>query len=78
VPHRITQDRSWRVLWDHDYGWEEPQRLKLDHHQPICPEESWEQGGWQGVQAGSVPDGGGGPQGIVRTEDEIWGLQKKA
>jgi hypothetical protein len=28
-----------RVLWDHDNGWEEPQRFRLDHHQPIHPEE---------------------------------------
>jgi hypothetical protein len=67
-----------RVLWDHDYGWEEPQRLGLDHHQPICPEESCEQGGRRGVQAGSVADGEGGPQRVVQMEDEIWGLQKWA
>jgi hypothetical protein len=30
------------------------------------------------VQADSVADGGGGPQRVVRTEDEIWGLQKWA
>ncbi len=30
-----------RVPWDHDYEREEPQRLGLDHHQPIHPEESW-------------------------------------
>jgi hypothetical protein len=34
-----------RVLWDHDNGWEEPQRFGLDHHQPIHPEESCGQGG---------------------------------
>ncbi len=67
-----------RVLRDHDYGWEEPQRLGLDHHQPVRPEESWGQGGRQGVQACSVTDGGGCPQRVVRTEDEIWGLQKWA
>jgi hypothetical protein len=50
-----------RVLWDCDYGWQEPQRLWLDHHQPIRPEESCNQGGRQGVQAGSVADGGDGP-----------------
>jgi hypothetical protein len=50
-----------RVLWDHDHGWEEPQRFGLDHHRPIRLEESCEQGGWRGVQAGSVAD-------------EIWGL----
>jgi hypothetical protein len=43
-----------RVLWDHDNGWEEPQRFGLDHHQPIHPEESCGQGGRRGVQAGSV------------------------
>jgi hypothetical protein len=66
------------VLWDHNFGWEEPQRLGLDHHQPIRPEESWEQGGRRGVQAGSVTDRGGSPKRVVRTEDEIWGLQKWA
>jgi hypothetical protein len=30
------------------------------------------------VQADSVTDEGGGPQRVVRTEDEIWGLQKLA
>jgi hypothetical protein len=29
-----------RVLLNHDHGWEEPQRFRLDHHQPIRPEES--------------------------------------
>jgi hypothetical protein len=67
-----------RVLWDHDHGWEEPQRFGLDHHQPICPEESCEQGGRGGVQAGCVPDGEGGPKGVVQMEDEIWGLQEWA
>jgi len=38
VVRRIMRDRSWRVLRDHYYGWEEPQRLGLDHHQPIRPE----------------------------------------
>jgi hypothetical protein len=54
-----------RVLWDHDNGWEEPQRLGLDHHQPIHPEESCGQGSRRGVQAGSVAG-------------EIWGLQEWA
>ena len=54
-----------RVLWDHDNGWEEPQRFGLDHHQPIHPEESCGQGGPRGVQAGSVAG-------------ENWGLQKWA
>jgi hypothetical protein len=65
-----------RVLWHHDYGWEEPQRLGLDHHQPSRPEESCEQGGRRGVQAGSVADGGGGPQRVVRTEDKIGSLRR--
>jgi hypothetical protein len=65
-----------RVLWDHDHGWEEPQRFGLDHHQPIHPEESCEQGGRQGVQVSSVADEEGGPQRVVQMEDEIWGLQK--
>ncbi len=51
-----------RVLWDHDNGWEEPQRFRLEQHQPIHPEESCGQGGRRGVQAGSVAG-------------EIWGLQ---
>jgi hypothetical protein len=67
-----------RVLWDYDCRWRESQRLGLDLHQPIRPEESWGQGGQRGVQAGSVSDGGGGPQRVVRTEDEVWGLQKWA
>jgi hypothetical protein len=67
-----------RVLWDYDCRLRESQRLGLGHHQPIRPEESWGQGGRRGVQAGSVADGGGGPQGVVRTEDEIRGLQKWA
>ncbi len=54
-----------RVLWDHDNGWEEPQRFWLDHHQPIHPEESCGQGGRRAVQAGSVAG-------------EIWGLQEWA
>jgi hypothetical protein len=65
-----------KVLWYHDCGWEESQRFGLDHHQPIRPEESCEQGGRQGVQAGSVADGEGGPQRVVQMEDEIWALQK--
>jgi hypothetical protein len=67
-----------RVLWDQDYGWEEPQSLGLDHHQAIRPEENCEQGGRRGVQAGSVADGEGGPQRVVQMEDEIWGLEKWA
>ncbi len=67
-----------RVLWDHDHGWEEPQRFGLDHHQPIHPEESFEQGGQRGVQAGSVADGEGGPQRVVQMEHKIWGLQEWA
>ncbi len=59
------------ALWDH-HGWEEPQRFGLDHHQPIRPEESCEQGSRRGVQAGSVADEEGGPQKIVKMEDEIW------
>jgi hypothetical protein len=67
-----------RVLWDHDHGWEEPQRFGLDHHRPIRPEESCGQGGRQGVQAGSVTDGReGGPQRVVQIEDEIWGLHDR-
>ncbi len=54
-----------RVLWDHDNGWEEPQRFGLDYHQPFHPEESCGQGGRRGVQAGSVAV-------------EIWGLQEGA
>jgi hypothetical protein len=65
-----------RALWDHNYKWEEPQRLGLDHHQPIRPKESCQQGGRRGVLAGSVPDGEGGPRKVVQIEDEIWGLQK--
>jgi hypothetical protein len=61
-----------RVLWDHDHGWEEPQRFGLDHHQPIRPEESCEQGGRRGLQASSVADGEGGPQRVVQVEDEIF------
>jgi hypothetical protein len=60
-----------KVLWDHDHGWEEPQRFGLDHHQPIRPEESCEQGSRQGVQVGSVADGEGGPRRVVQMEDEI-------
>jgi hypothetical protein len=67
-----------RVLLDHDHGWEEPQRFGLDHHRPIRPEESCEQGGRRGVQAGSVADEEGGPQRVVQMEDEIWGLQEWA
>ncbi len=67
-----------RVLWDHDHGWEELQRFGLDHHQPIRPEESCDQGGQQGVQVSSIADGEGGPQRVVQMEDEIWGLQKWA
>ncbi len=46
--HRARQVLE-RVLWNHDYGWEEAQRFGLDHHQPIRPEESCKQGGRQGV-----------------------------
>jgi hypothetical protein len=67
-----------RVLWDHDNRWEAPQRFGLDHHQPIHPEESYEQGGRRGVQAGSVADEEGGPQRVVQMEDEMWGLQEWA
>ena len=67
-----------RVLWDHDNRWEEPQRFRPDHHQPIHPEESFEQGGRGGVQAGSVADEEGGPQRVVQMEDEMWGLQEWA
>jgi hypothetical protein len=67
-----------RVLLNHDHGWEEPQSFGLDHHQPIRPEESCEQGGRRGVQAGSVADEEGGPQRVVQVEDEIWGLQEWA
>ncbi len=67
-----------RALWDHDHGWEEPQRFGLDHHQPIRPEESCEQGSRRGVQAGSVAGKEGGPQRVVQMEDEIWGLQEWA
>ncbi len=67
-----------RVLWDHDHGWEESQRFGLEHHQPNRPEDSCEQGGRRGVQAGSVADGEGGPQRVVQKEDEIWGLWKWA
>ena len=61
-----------RVLWDHDQGLEEPQRFGLDHHRPICPEESCEQGGRRGVRASFVADGEGGPQRVVQVEDEIF------
>ena len=54
-----------RVLWDHNHGWEEPQRFGLDYRRPIRLEESCEQGGRRGVQAGSVAG-------------EIWGLQEWA
>ncbi len=57
-----------RVLRDHDHGWEEPKRFGLDHHQPIRPEDSCEQGGRRGVQASSVADGEGGPQRVVQME----------
>ncbi len=48
-----------RVLWDHDNGWEEPQRFGLDHHQPIHPEESCGQAGemragWPAQSAGRL------------------------
>jgi hypothetical protein len=65
-----------RVLWDHNHGWEEPQRFGPDHHRPIRLEESCEQGGRRGVQAGSVAGEEGGPQRVVQMEDEIWGLQE--
>jgi hypothetical protein len=67
-----------RVLLNHDHGREEPQRFGLDHHRPIRPEESCEQGGRRGVQAGSVADEEGGPQRVVQMKDEIWGLQEWA
>jgi hypothetical protein len=67
-----------RVLWDPDHGWEDPQRFRLDHHQPIRPEESCKQGGRRGVQISSFADEEGGPQRVVQMEDEIWGLQKWA
>jgi hypothetical protein len=79
-----------RVLWDYDSTQRESQRLGLGYHQPICPEESWEQGSRQGVKADSVDDGGGGPQKGVQaarnneasvrgpSEDEAWGLQEWA
>jgi hypothetical protein len=54
-----------RVLWDRENRWEESQRFGLDHHLPIHPEESCGQGGWRGVQAGSVTG-------------ENWGLQEWA
>jgi hypothetical protein len=78
------------VLWDYDSKRRESQRLSLSYHQPIRPEESWEQGGWQGEQADSVEDGEYGPQRGVQTahndeasvrgpsEDEVWGLQEWA
>jgi hypothetical protein len=64
MPQHIMRDRS--------------QRESCGIMRPILPEESWGQGGRRGVQAGSVADRGSGPQGVVRTEDEIWGLQKWA
>jgi hypothetical protein len=64
--HYVGQTME-KVLWDHNYGWKEPQRLGLGHHQPIRPEESWGQGRRQGVQAGSLTDGGGVPQRVVQT-----------
>jgi hypothetical protein len=67
-----------RVMWEYDHGWEEPQRFELDHHRPIRPEESCEQGSRRGVQAGSVADEEGGPPRVVQMEDEIWGLQERA
>jgi hypothetical protein len=73
--HRVRQVVE-RVLWDCDYRWRESQKLRLNHHQPIRPEESWGQGGRQGVQAGSVTYGGGGPQIVVRTEDKIGSLRR--
>jgi hypothetical protein len=60
-----------RVLWDLDHGWEEPQRFGLDHHQPIRPEESCEQGGRRGVQVSSFADEEGGPQRVVQMENEM-------
>ncbi len=54
-----------RVLWDHNHGWEEPQRFGLDYRRPIRLEESCEQGSRRGVQAGYVAD-------------EIWGLREWA
>jgi hypothetical protein len=53
-----------RVLWDRENRWEESLRFRLDHHQSIHPEESCEQGGRRGVQAGSVAG-------------EVWGLQER-
>ncbi len=53
-----------RVLWDRENRWEESQRFRLDHHQPILLENRCEQGGRRGVQAGSVAG-------------EIWGLQER-
>jgi hypothetical protein len=41
-----------RVLWDYNCRWREPQRLGLDHHQPIRPEESWAR--WAGRVARSA------------------------
>jgi hypothetical protein len=67
-----------RVLLNHDHGWEEPQRFRLNHHQPIHPEESCEQSSRRGVQAVSVADEEGGPQRVVQMEDKIWGLQEWA
>ncbi len=67
-----------RVLWDHNHGWEEPKRFRLDHHQPISPEESCKQGSRQGVQVSYVADGEGGPQRVVQMENEIWGLKEWA
>ncbi len=63
-------------MWDCNHRWRESQRLGLDHHRPIHPEESCGQGGRQGVQAGSVTDGGGGSQIVIRTEDKIGSLQR--
>jgi hypothetical protein len=65
VAARHAKEVVEEVLWDHDNGWEEPQRFGLNHHQPIHPEESCGQGGRRGVQAGSVAG-------------ENWGLQEWA
>jgi hypothetical protein len=67
-----------RVLWDHNHGWEEPQRFGLDHYRPIRPEESCEQGGRRGVQVGPVAGEEGGPQRVVQVEDEICAHQEWA
>jgi hypothetical protein len=62
----------------------ESQRLSLGYHQPIRPEESWEQGSRQGVKAWGLQewawypprevemDYGGSPEGVEARHSEAW------